>query len=344
MKHVITYLFAFLLFHRATAQDIHFTQFWQSALYTNPADVGMYDGAHRFAAIHKNQWRSITTPYSTFGLTYDASRIVLPARWRQDADGLPIATPWSAGVQLYHDQAGDSKMRSDQLLVTIGRRFNMGNLWIQPAISCGLSGMRIDYSALNFDTQWNGLYFDPSAPNAESFGRMSMRWLDVHGGLAVGQETATQHPWKLGVAVFNLTEGQQSFFSDADVRLNRRWNLNYQQRFPIGVRWRVDAVFQAQRQGAYQEINPGTLVHFITESKPWHRESFYAGIVARIGDAGCAVVGIETGPWNVGVSYDINVSPLKTASRGRGSLEATAVYVVPRKPHLPPRKICPNHY
>lgn len=344
MRQVTTYVVLLCMGFQLRAQDIHFTQFWQTSLYTNPAEVGLYDGAHRLSAVHKNQWRSVTTPYSTFGLAYDASQIQLPARWRHDQDGLPIASAWSLGAQFYHDQAGDSRMRTDQLILTLGRRFHWDGLEVQPAISVGVAGMRIDYSALNFDAQWNGLYFDPSTSNGENFNRMAMRWFDLHGGLVIRQRGESAHPWKLGISVFNLTQGHQSFMSDADVQLNRRWNVNYQQRFSFGMRWRVDAVFQAQKQGVYREINPGALLHFITDSKPWHKESFYAGVVARIGDAGCAVVGVESGPWNVGVSYDINVSPLKTASRGRGSIEVSAVYILPRKPLLPPRKVCPNLY
>ncbi|MFM7731606.1 MAG: PorP/SprF family type IX secretion system membrane protein, partial [Flavobacteriales bacterium] len=321
MRRLTTYLALLFLVLRAQAQDIHFTQFWQTALYTNPSQVGIYDGAHRIAAVHKNQWRSVTTPYSTFGLSYDASQITLPARWRKEDDVPVRLTPWSIGAQFYYDQAGDSRMRSNQLLLTVGRRFDMGSFVIQPAVTWGLSGMRLDYSALNFDTQWNGLYFDPSAPNAENFSRMSMRWMDVSGGLVVGQLRDVRRPWKIGMAVFNITEGKQSFYSDATVQLNRRWTMQYNQSFPIGTRWRIDALLQAQRQGVYREINPGALVHFVTASKPWYKESFYAGIIARIGDAGCAVVGIESGPWNVGLSYDVNVSPLKIASKGRGSLE-----------------------
>ena len=50
------------------AQDIHFSQFYFSPLNLNPAATGIFDGDYRIAGNHRQQWRSVTTPYTTFGI------------------------------------------------------------------------------------------------------------------------------------------------------------------------------------------------------------------------------------------------------------------------------------
>jgi hypothetical protein len=46
-------------------------------------------------------------------------------------------------------------------------------------------------------------------------------------------------------------------------------------------------------------------------------------------DAFIPVLSIEFGQYTMGISYDINVSKLKTASSGRGGLELSIRFVSP---------------
>ena len=41
-------------------------------MYVNPALTGSADGDYRASAIFRNQWGSITNPYRTIGLSFDA--------------------------------------------------------------------------------------------------------------------------------------------------------------------------------------------------------------------------------------------------------------------------------
>ena len=51
----------------AFAQDLHFSQFMNSPLTTNPANTGfMPDGDYRLGINYRNQWASVMTiPYKT---------------------------------------------------------------------------------------------------------------------------------------------------------------------------------------------------------------------------------------------------------------------------------------
>ena len=51
----------------ASTQDLHFSQFMNSPLLTNPANTGFIpDGDYRLGVNYRNQWASITDfPYKT---------------------------------------------------------------------------------------------------------------------------------------------------------------------------------------------------------------------------------------------------------------------------------------
>ena len=53
----------------------------------------------------------------------------------------------------------------------------------------------------------------------------------------------------------------------------------------------------------------------------------YLGAWYRLSDAAIPYVGLEIGEWHFGVSYDVNVSRLKTASNSRGGVEVSLIYV-----------------
>ena len=56
-----------LLATKAGAQDLHFSQYFNSPLTTNPANTGFIpDGDYRLGINYRNQWSTImTVPYKT---------------------------------------------------------------------------------------------------------------------------------------------------------------------------------------------------------------------------------------------------------------------------------------
>ncbi|HEX8607316.1 MAG TPA: type IX secretion system membrane protein PorP/SprF, partial [Pedobacter sp.] len=57
---------------RALAQDLHFSQYFNSPLLVNPANTGFIpEGDHRLGINYRNQWASIGNPYKTFSIFGD---------------------------------------------------------------------------------------------------------------------------------------------------------------------------------------------------------------------------------------------------------------------------------
>jgi hypothetical protein len=53
----------------------------------------------------------------------------------------------------------------------------------------------------------------------------------------------------------------------------------------------------------------------------------YIGSWVRFGDAVIPYVGLEFGEFQIGTSYDVNISPLKIASNARGGIELSMIYI-----------------
>ena len=76
MKIITTKLFLLLFFVfyfplLIIGQDLHFSQFLNSPLNLNPAQTGFFHGSQRFILNHRNQWASVTKPYSTISGSFD---------------------------------------------------------------------------------------------------------------------------------------------------------------------------------------------------------------------------------------------------------------------------------
>ncbi|HWB62269.1 MAG TPA: PorP/SprF family type IX secretion system membrane protein, partial [Chitinophagales bacterium] len=102
MKIFTRTLFLILVFSAASlsAQDQHFSMFYASPLTLNPALTGVNEGDYRVSGIYRNQWRSISTPYQSYGLSFDIK--LLQSKLKNDIFGV--------GGTLEGDQSGDGKL------------------------------------------------------------------------------------------------------------------------------------------------------------------------------------------------------------------------------------------
>src|SRR5690349_25045046 len=61
-------LFSFFLGGGIMAQDIHFSQFFETPLLRNPGLAGIFKGDFRIQMVYRDQWRSVTDGYKTGSL------------------------------------------------------------------------------------------------------------------------------------------------------------------------------------------------------------------------------------------------------------------------------------
>jgi type IX secretion system PorP/SprF family membrane protein len=317
----------------ASGQDIHFSQFEFAPFALNPSLAGQFNGDYRFILNQRAQWRSVTVPYNTVGFSADA-------RNPKEIPGL------GAGLGVYHDRAGDSRFSHFQinaagsLLIPITKdslhSFSSG-------LQLGMTNQRIDYSALTYDNQWNGIGFDPGVDPGENFLRDSRTYLNFHAGLSYFYQPERRKRLLVGISGYNITRPAQSFFDQPTVDLALRINAHLSVDYPINEDW--DVMISAFRgsQMTYRETIIGAAGRYILEKRAGLYRTVFGGFYYRTRDAGYLLAGMDYDQWRGGISYDFNLSGLQPASRGRGGLEFSLQYII-AKPKIQKmyKRICPE--
>jgi type IX secretion system PorP/SprF family membrane protein len=326
-------LFAFIqaLASNCAGQDVHATQFYNAPYLINPGLVGQFDGQQRYMLYQRTQWKSITIPYKSVGLGAELRHIKL----KKIHSKLPNI---HSGLVFITDKAGDSQFRTSSFLVQLGMPFQQNNWQFNPAIGLGLMNMAIDRSQLYFDRNWNGQVFDPQANNGEVSYTDGYTRPQINLGLSASKSDGFNH-YTFGIALFNLQRPRQNFIQGAEVNLQRRISLHSQVLRKISEEWSIEPLLLMMFQGPYRSINPGVRMHY-NINNPGVTSRLYAGFVGRTRDAGNLIIGGTHDQWDIGLSYDINMSKLIAASNGRGGLELTAIYIVPAPRQITQYKAC----
>jgi type IX secretion system PorP/SprF family membrane protein len=333
MRRIPLLLTALVALARCGAQDIHFSQFFNVPMGLNPGCIGQFDGDYRAHGVFRQQWRSVTVPYRTFGLGGDA-------RDFKGVKGLGV------GAWLFNDRAGDSRM--NQFHASLGAswtealdRKRQHSLTLGAQL--GLTSLTIDNNALTFDAQYNGFTYDPSRDNGEAFQRYGMVHPDAHAGLVYRYAPAARTLVQAGFGLFNLTRPGIGFLNEPAVPLDRRSDLHLLLAFPVSDAIDLMPVARRMAQGTFRELDLGVNGRWILLERYGLKRALLAGLHLRAKDAGFIFAGLERDDWTFGMSYDINTSDLVPASRNRGAIEFTAVRIWKKRPLVPVRfKACPE--
>ena len=315
------------------AQDIHFSQFFQTPLAQGPGSIGQFDGDQRVSGVFRQQWRSVTVPYRTFGLGGDAAHFA-------GVDQLGV------GAWIFNDRAGDSRLNQFHMSIGVSwtERFGtVGAHSISGGIQAGFTSLTLDNGGLSFDSQYNGFYYDPQRDNGEAFARDGLIHPDIHAGAVYRHHPDARRLIQVGVSLFNLTTPQIGLLGETGSPLDRRMGIHAITQFPIATKFDLLPMAQYMVQGTFQEFDIGTNLRYILLDRFALTRALLLGLHYRAADAGYVFAGLEYDDWTFGMSYDVNTSDLVPASRNRGGVEFTVVRIFKQRPLIPVHfKACPD--
>lgn len=314
-------------------QDIHFSQFFNVPSALNPATIGQFDGEYRANGVFRQQWRSVTVPYRTFGIGGDARDLA-------GKKGL------GAGAWLFNDRAGDSRLNQFHL--------DLGASWTEQldadqhhsltlGARAGFTSLTLDQGGMSFDAQYNGFYYDPDLDTGEDFNRDGLLHADVNAGAIYRYQPQPRKQLQVGFALFNITKPGIGFLGEPVVPLDMRTGFHILSSFPVSGRVDVLPMLHHMTQGEFRELDLGANVRYILLDRYGLKRAVLFGLQMRAADAGTVYAGFERDAWTFGASYDINTSDLVPASRNRGAIEFTAIHIWKKQPPIPVRfKACPE--
>ena len=319
------------------AQDIHFSQFYNAPTYINPALTGVFDGNFRTIANYRNQWSSITSnPYETMAFY---------------VDGTPFAESinngfMGIGLGFYQDQAGDGKLGTSQLNLTLSYSQHLAdNQSLGAGIQVGYGQRTIDYTNLTWDNQWNGSAYDPSLGSGEPNPGNNFSYMDVSGGLLWYFYPNEKFNLKLGGSMYHVNQPNQSFFSNGDDKLKPRYVVHAavdisitDKKFYVLPR----AIFMTQ--GPSSELLLGAFASYQLQDNA-NAPTISGGLWYRNGDAFILATELWYGNFRLGLSYDVNVSGLSAASNSQGGPEVSLTTIFPLPSQSRYKKIpCPVNF
>lgn len=308
MKKIIS-IFLLLLPLFSIAQDVHFSQYYETPLIINPASAGFYDGRQRAVLNYKNQWQGIPNPFVTMAASFDMP--LFESSKRNAHLGM--------GINAYRDQAGDAKFGTTQVNLSVS---GIVKLNPQNKISVGMQGggaqRSANFSNLEWGNQFNGSGFNTGIASNEMNTLSSFLYGDLSAGIFyefsnTENSFASKDVFKfnIGLSGFHLNKPDLNFYNGASDKLHSRYVLHSSLRYDIPEsRLSIVPMAMYAMQGPSSELlasmlfrislsESGKITTFFKESAI----SFGCGI--RSGDAIIPQMMLEFHDYSFGVSYDV---------------------------------------
>jgi type IX secretion system PorP/SprF family membrane protein len=328
-EKIISCFFMVCVSFFSMAQDLNFSQFYELPLLRNPALAGIFIGDIRVQGVYRNQWQSVTVPFRTSGLSAEVN---FPVN--------DYGHYLTAGTQILHDVAGDSKLTRTHFLpvLTYHAPLNGDEFYISGSLMGGIVNSSFDPTGLRWDDQFVGGQFNPNITTRQVINQTGKNYFDIGGGVALSGPLTGNINAYAGIGLFHANNPAIAFNTD-DVRLGRKWAFNggmtietsdwhrltfYADYFVQKAGNTSDSAVKVGGQDVFMfgAFYTNDLQTYDTDDKV----SLSLGAVYRWADAIVPVIRLDLKNFAVGLSYDVNVSQLTKASGARGGFELTLAY------------------
>lgn len=336
IKKWVVYFLGCILFFSAKAQDPHFTQYQSSPLLLNPTLTGFFNGDVRMSGVYRNQWQNIATPFTTGSFSVDAN--VLKGVIR-DGDILGI------GFTGMFDASNNGGLKVNSLSASLGYNFRLDGEGVN-RVGVGFMASHnskiVDYSKFTFGQQLTVNGFNINLPTGEARNGMSLNYMDYAAGILYSAIT-DYSSFTLGASMYHVNNRIQTT-SIPLTQTQARYVVHtggYMQLDDLG-KLHLSAAYMKSEQ--MQEVIFGAAYSRTLSPNLDDNFNFLFGSFYRYNDAVSPYIGLEYGNLRGGLSYDINVSSLSTASRLRGGFELSLSFLFTRNPEENALKqtLCPK--
>lgn len=313
-------------------QDIHFSQYNGSVLNLSPALCGMFDGQYRLNGIFRKQWQAVPVPYSTIALSGEG-KYFMPK----------IKKQLSFGLLFNNDKAGDAIYTQNQIYLTTAYLHSLkkdSTLLLNVAVNIGYSTSYFNYNRMTFDSQFDGLQFNSSAPSNENFYRTSLHYFDINLATSLKYIINQKIYFQYALSLFHMNSPVITYYANTSSRLDRKWSNYLMMQYPINQKLYLLPEILFNFQGKYKEILPGAQLSYLINNL----DDIYgrAGIYLRARDAMVFRIGLDYQNTYLGMSYDINTSKFVAATNSRGGFEMYIIHIIKKKKeYLSKKKPCP---
>lgn len=310
---VIFLFFGILLMDRGYAQDVHFSQFYNNPLLTNPANTGFLpDADYRLGASYRNQFSNImATPYKTMSVFGDAQimRNKLEDGWL------------GVGAVILRDEAGSGSLVSTKVYGSVAYHQMLGySSLLSAGFNLGWANKRIDQSKLTFPDQFDGKFFDGSLPTGVQLTNNNISYFDMQVGLNYAYFPTENVYINAGYSIHHVNQPKETFFSgytDYTIPMRHIGFLNGIFKINDRVIINPGAYYTTQAQSSEFVLGMNAAYNLSGDGT----KQIIAGVYYRWGDVAIPSIGLEINNFRFTFSYDVTVSSLKNFNNSMGASE-----------------------
>jgi type IX secretion system PorP/SprF family membrane protein len=291
MKKIITAVSFLFIIGTVSAQDPTFTQFYANPLYLNPALAGS-NNCGRIASNYRNEWPQLTGNYITYSASYD--------QYFKNISG-------GFGILATHDQQGQGTIKTTMLGLIYSYHATLTRKWkLLFGVRAAWYQKSLDWDKLTFgdmiDPRRGFIYATGDVPRGGTRG-----FFDASAGTVIYNKN-----FFAGAAVHHLNTPNESMII-GDSKLPMRVTAHMGAEIQLGAKSKYSNITSImpnviyQYQNGFQELSVGTYIKY---------GAFNAGAWYRNRDAFILTIGINTGKFRLGYSYDVTVSKLNNGVSG----------------------------
>lgn len=314
------------------AQDIQYTQFFNSPLTLNPSLTGFTRGSFRVGTTYRSQWFGIANA-SFFNSIYSSPSVFfdVPIRVKNDAIGL--------GGLFISDQAGSNMLRtftgcgSFSYIKSLGKK---NNHQLSAGLQLGYTNKQINAAELTFSTQFIGATFIPTMSNGENFLSTSVHLFNLNAGILWFGRINERVSMYFGSSIFNVVQPNENFLQPSKSPWFLRWNIHTGVDITLGRLVHLLPSVMYMMQTSANEMLPGLSVAYdvtpvatvsigsMVRVNDFYHANAQADAIALYGS-------FDYKGFKLGISYDFAVSSLRKSKSGLGALEISAIYIGKKK-------------
>lgn len=300
------------------AQDLHFSQFFNSPLSTNPANTGFIpDADYRLGINYRNQYSSVMeVPYKTMSAFGDAQlfRNKLENGWL----GL--------GGLILSDVAGSGSLRSTKIYGSVAYHQMLGNSSLLSAgFNLGYANKRINTDNLKFPDQFDGKFFDKLVPTSAFLTNTSISYFDMQVGMNYAYFPNENTYINGGYSIHHVNKPKETFFNDGSENgiIPMRHIAFVNAILKVNDRVIIQPNIYYSNQAKASEIVGGMQANYnLSETGD---KQFTAGVYYRHKDAVIPMVGFVLNDLKFNFSYDATISSLGNYNNTKGALEFSLI-------------------
>jgi type IX secretion system PorP/SprF family membrane protein len=318
---ILSIYFGIIIVNCEAQIDKHYSMWNESQSNLNAGAVGMMDEDVRFLANYRMQWLTLS------GQAFTSATFTLDSKIKINHSFNTVGI----GLNFTNDLTGDTRINSNIVSAPIAfnlvlDRRNMVSIGLAP----GFCNQSLGTGAQTWDNQWNGKEFDQSI-NTGEFYNTNTSFFDLGAGMCYIHNFDKETFIKGGVSMNHINTPNRSYLGITSGLLR---NVNI---MLSGSTFSTFRKFAISPQALFSFMGPNRNILFgsyfehelfeSSERTDYVQKSLFAyGIFIRWSDAIIGSIAYKVGGFKIGLSYDLNFSPLKAITKTVGAAEVFLKY------------------